>query len=426
MKVLTEPRRVYNFLRRQLKAPWARFATLPDPRDRRGQRWGVVPIVRTVFAAILAGFKTLRDVEKQSRTLALPGFAPLRRRLPDTTVYDLLPRLDPSALLQTLRAQVRTLWRSKLLFPVGLPCGVVAIDGKSLGALDHDAAGWGQRQTRDHDGSPYWLVRVLRAVLTSSVGKTALWQMPIPPQTNEMGCFVAMFDALRAQYDVLFDIVTVDAGMTSKAHAAYVQAAGKGYVMAVKEGQTELLRELRRVLLPQTDCAPLAHSEWERQKGHSVQRRLYRSLDVAGLPEWESLRQAWLVRTVHRTDDGRETHEDRFFITNVHIGRLAPSQSLRVVREHWSIENDCNWTQDLMLSEDDTPMCTAGTATQSLGLLRLLTYNLHQLARRKHLRPPSKTPKDDDDDGPQLPWRDVLRAFDHALTQKDARPAPVT
>jgi len=36
------------------------------------------------------------------------------------------------------QAQVRAAWRSKSLTPVGLPCGVVAIDGKGLGALEHD------------------------------------------------------------------------------------------------------------------------------------------------------------------------------------------------------------------------------------------------------------------------------------------------
>lgn len=39
MNVLSLPQRVYNLLRRQLKAPWVRFAELPDPRDRRGWRW---------------------------------------------------------------------------------------------------------------------------------------------------------------------------------------------------------------------------------------------------------------------------------------------------------------------------------------------------------------------------------------------------
>lgn len=425
MKVLPRAGRVYHFLRRQLKAPWARFAAVTDPRDRRGRRWSLLPMMHTVLAGVLAGIRTLRELEAQSLDLQLPGFAPLRRRLPDTTVYELLGRLAPDELLKTLVAQVRTLWRSKLLAPVGLPCGVVAIDGKSLGALDHDADRWGQRHTRDHDGSPYWLVRALRAVLTSAVGKPALWQLPIPPHTNEMGCFVAMFDALRQAYDALFEVITVDSGMTCKAHAAYVHAAGKGYVMAVKDNQPELLRELVRVLVPQTDLASLAHSDWERLKGHSVQRRLYRTVELAGLPGWESLRQGWLVRAVHRADDGREQHEDRFFLSNVPVGRLSPSQILRVVREHWSIENDCNWTLDMVLAEDDLPMCTQGTATLTLGVLRLLAYNLLQLARRKHLRP---RPSEPGCDGPQLSWREVLRAFDHALTRtwKEERLSPVT
>ena len=122
--------------------------------------------------------KTLRQLEAQSLDLQMPGFSPLHRRLPDTTVYELLGRLAPDELLGTLVAQVRTLWRSKLLAPLGLPCGVIAIDGKSLGALDHDADGWGQRHARDHDGSPYWLVRALRAVLTSSVGRPRCGSFP--------------------------------------------------------------------------------------------------------------------------------------------------------------------------------------------------------------------------------------------------------
>lgn len=183
----------------------------------------------------MAGEKTLRAIEDRSRELALPGFSPLRRRPPDTTIYDLLPRLDVPSLLGTLLAQVKTLWRQEQLVPVGLPCGVVAIDGKSLGSPEHHADGWGQRNVRSHDGSPYWLVRALRAVLTSPLGKTALWQHAIPADTNEMGCLFAMFDALRSHYDALFDIVTVDAGMTSQAHTAHVHAVGKGYVMAVKE-----------------------------------------------------------------------------------------------------------------------------------------------------------------------------------------------
>lgn len=405
MKILPMPVRVYRFLRRHLRASWAQFPTVPDPRDPRGVRWPLQQVLRTVLASLLSGYHTLRDLEVHSPQLQLPGGLPLPRRLPDTTVYDLLPRLDPETLRQTLVQQVHSLWRKKRLSPVGLPCGVAAIDGKAVGTLNHHAAGWGQKHHRDHDGSPYWLVRVLRAVLTSSAGKTALEQRPIPADTNEMGCFAQMLDLLLKDFGALIEIFTVDAGMTCKEHAARVHAAHKGYVMAVKGNQPELWRELERLLQPLLLKAPLAHSPWEPSKGHKVRRQLYRTVELAGYPGWESVRQGWLVRAEHQWAEGRHQVEDRYFITNVTVGRLTPAQILTVVRGPWGIENDSNWTLDQIYREDDTPLCTQETATLSLGVLRLIAYNLQQLARRRHLSPKPKPQIQ----GPQLvPWRQVL------------------
>ena len=79
--------------------------------------------------------------------------------------------------------------------PLGLPCGVIAIDGKSLGAPRPRRRRWGQRHTRDHDGSPYWFCAGAASGADLVGGKAGAGQLPIPPHTNEMGCFVAMFDA---------------------------------------------------------------------------------------------------------------------------------------------------------------------------------------------------------------------------------------
>ncbi len=70
-------------------------------------------------------------------------------------------------------------------------------------------------------------------------------------------------------------------------------------------------------------------------------------------------------------------------------------------------------------------MCRQGTASLTLGSLRLLADNLLHLARRKHLRP--RLPETGCD-RPQLSWREVLPAFGHALTRtcKDERLSPVT
>ncbi len=115
--------------------------------------------------------------------------------------------------------------------------------------------------------------------------------------------------------------------MTCKAHAA-----GKGYVMAVKEGQPKLVR------------ARTATGNGTRGTACSVQRRLYRAVELAGLPGWESLRQGGAsarcasLRRRTRAARGPLLHQ------HVPVGRLSPAQILRVVREHWSIESDCNWT----------------------------------------------------------------------------------
>ena len=346
MKLLPIGGRVYHFLRRQLKAPWARFATVTDPRDRRGQRWSLLPMMHDL-GGILAGVKTLRQLEAQSLDLQMPGFSPLHRRLPDTTVYELLGRLAPDELLGTLVAQVRTLWRSKLLAPLGLPCGVIAIDGKSLGALDHDADGWGQRHTRDHDGSPYWLVRALRAVLTSSVGRPALWQLPIPPHTNEMGCFVAMFDALRTSYDALFEIITVDAGMTSKRARGVCAGGGQG----LRHGRQGRSARAAAGASARADAAD-GSGPCSTQRLGAAQGDTACSVDCTAPSSWQGCpagsrcaRGGWSAPRIAPTTAPSSTRTATSSAT-CPLGRLSPSQILGVVRGHWGSKTTATgrWT----------------------------------------------------------------------------------
>ena len=93
----------------------------------------------------------------------------------------------------------------------------------------------------------------------------------------------------------------------------------------------------------------------------------------------------------HRADDGTE-HEDRSSsATCARWEAVSVADSGCRVRGHWG-------SKRLQLDaghgapRDDTPMCTQGSATLTLGVLRLLAYNLLQLARRKHLRPQAPSP----------------------------------
>jgi hypothetical protein len=308
------------------------------------------------------------------------------RRVPDTTLWDVLPQLDVAELRAKLHAQIYGAWRSKTLAPVDLPCGVVAIDGKGLGALEHDADGAAQKNQRSHDGTPYWLARSLRAVLTSAEARPCLDQLPIAARSNEMGSFAAFFAELLRVYGAgdLFEIVTVDAGLTSRANADLVAAANKGYVMALKGPQPELLAEAERLL--RLRRTPDAETDWEPYQGAKVRRRFFRTAEIAGYHDWQHLRQAWLVETTVIDGDGTTEIDRRYFLTNLPCGRLTPAQCLLLVRRHWGIENDCFWTLDVQWREDALPWCTQGRAVEVLSWLRLMAYNLLQLARRTHLR----------------------------------------
>ncbi len=234
--------------------------------------------------------------------------------------------------------------RRKALRPVDLPLGVVAIDGKSVWTGDEKVNDFCQRSHKE-GGMPYWHFRVLRAALVSAAAPVCIDQAPIPAETNDMGAFPDFFSALRREYSrsQLFEVVTMDAGFCSEQNARLVDEAGYGYVIGLKGNQPELLTEARRVLLPLAEeTPPEATSSWERVKGHDVQRRFWRTREMAKWLDWSHLRQVWLIRTVRRGDRHEETVvEDRFFVTNLTIGRLNPGQCLTVVRRHWRIENDC-------------------------------------------------------------------------------------
>lgn len=428
MDLQASDRRVQKILDRHLKSPAWQWQDISDPRGKRGQRRDLKELLNTLFVGMLANCASLRDVELLSAEMGAMGRQYVSQRVPDTTIWDLLSgqrrqRNKKSAapgqmvkrplvakeFRQQLRRQVRALWRSKCLEPQQLPCGVVSVDGKGLGALEHDADGTAQKGHRN-DGSPYWLARVLRAALVSAPSAPLLDQLPIGAKTNEMGMFIEFFDALCKAYDPLFEIVTTDAGMTSKANAEHVHMANKGYVMALKDNQPELMvqaKRLSRALLRRLPCIETS----ERYRGKTVRRRLYRSAEIAGYHGWQHLRQLWLVEQVTDDDNGGQLKEQRFFLTNLHTGRLSSAQILTLIRSHWRIEDDCFWSLDVQWKEDDLPWCTVGPAVEILGLMRMMAYNLVQLARTRSLRPRGLNAKS----WPVPAWRSVFRWIQQAL-----------
>ena len=373
------PRRIKRFLQRvQLLDQLT--ALLHDPRRRKGKRWGFAYLLDVFLTAAILQTPSMKGVERASEQMAI--------KVPDSTLAYTFERIDPRPARSALRAQVRAMLRSKTLRPVGLPLGVLAVDGKTVWTGDHR----GDSRCQLQDG--VWNLRAMRAVLTSAASRPCIDQDFIPPQTNEMGHFPTFWRALVQawKHTELFSAVTLDAGYTSQANAALIDGDGYGYVMRVNASQPTLRAELERMLRPRVG-QPDAVSNWERRNGRSVQRRLLRTDAIAGWEGWAHVRQGWLVQTVTLDDAGREqVTMERWFVTNMPWGLLSGSQILWVVRGHWGIENDCNWTLDVVWQEDGTAWASNAAAApdrhplQLLSWLRLLAFNVVGWLRGVRLR----------------------------------------
>lgn len=377
-----------NFLRRMLRKPawdFNRFVT--DPRQEKGRRWPC----QTLMRALLWGFLTNRGSLRAVETMTECGFD---ARIPDSTLYDFVGKFSADAveeLRRQLHAQTRTDWRSKALAPRGLPCGVAAVDNKTLWTGPVAAAHDPHAQVVHPPGrAAYAQLRVVRTVLLSAAANPAIDQVVIRAETNECGMFPEVFRGLEASYAALIEIYSMDAGFCSEANGRLIAQAHKGYIFGLKGNQPELLNEAKRLLGAQTQ--PVLSSPWEPYQGTQLRYHLYRTTEMEAYLGWSHLKQVWRVEKEIRKGKMHPIEcENRYYVTNLHLGRLKAEQILSVVRSHWAIENNCNWTVDVVWDEDTKTWCGQGLGIQVLGLLRLMAYNLVSMLRCRYLRKRDET-----------------------------------
>jgi len=163
----------------------ARLDDVPDPRDRRGGRWSLPQLLTALLAGLMSGCKNLTEVERLTEDMSprARSWLRLERRVPDTTLRDVLCRLSSTTLLPCLYGVVDAASRRKALSPDELPFGVLALDGK--GTMLPSCDDWhAQRQSVFPLRG---LVRSVTATLASSRARPCVDMTSIPAHTNEMG-----------------------------------------------------------------------------------------------------------------------------------------------------------------------------------------------------------------------------------------------
>jgi len=329
---------------------------VPDPRDRRGIRYPLVPVLAIAVCAMLAGARSYAAIAEWAADapprlrarLGLPG------AVPDlATIWRVLTAVDPAALDAAVGAWVAAQLAGRRRPGTRV---VVAVDGKTV------------RGARTADGAaPH-----LRACLDHGTG-VVLAQVAVDGKTNE----ITMFTSLLGQAgDLREALVTADALHAQREHATWLAERGAHYLVTVKGNQPGLLRQLRSLPWKQV---PAGHVQDGRGHGR-IERRIVKAVTVAaGIAFPHAAQAIQVTRKSRRPGSRRWRTETSYAITSLPAAQARPGQLAAWIRGHWKIENQLHWVRDVTFGEDASTART-GTGPHVMAALRNLVISILRLA----------------------------------------------
>ncbi len=397
-----------RWTRRMIGLLKARLAKLglddvDDPRCRHG-RWSLEAVLRAVIVGMIAGAKSLRDLESLTdemsvaarRALRLPG------RLPDTTARDLLVRVSPQQLQSVLARQVLAAHRRRALSPEAAPWGVLSVDGK-----DTTIRAWDEKFAQKQGKLGH--LRTMTSTLVSSGARVCAGASPIPPPTNEMGHYQTAIQELLDNYtdDDLFRVLMYDSGGCSEANARWTRSKHLHYVMVLNDGQPTLYQEARRVL------GSLSEGQGDIVETKDARYTLWRTTKLKGWLNWDHLTCVIRIRREALSSKGAVTQTgERYFITSLRSEALDTAGWAALLRARWGVENNTHHILDTVFDEDDkTWINTDPQGALNILLLRRIALNMLTIFRGRTLRTESTR---------NTPWADLIRRTYNALISATA------
>jgi predicted transposase YbfD/YdcC len=365
-----------------------RLAVVPDPRDPRGVRHELAPMLAMAVAAVLSGARSFYAVgqwvagagQKTLRTLgarrdpvtgryAGPDEATLRRVCQDidADAVDLAVgrwlagrlRRRAAARARVGRRPTRDARRRKAAGQRRTRRGGytptrpgLAVDAKTV-----RGARTGQ-STAPH---------LLAAVTHEGI---VLGQQQITAKTNE----IPAFQPLLTPLDLAGWVVTAHALHTQRAHARFLrEVKDADFVLPVLENQPGLFDQLDRLDWKQV---PVSARTEQRHRGRHEVRTIQVMPAPVGL-RFPYVAQVFLIER-KTTRKGRTAYQAVLYVTSLTTQQATPADLLAYVRAHWTVENKAHWVRDVTYAEDASQVRT-GNAPRVMATFRNLAISLLRL-----------------------------------------------
>jgi predicted transposase YbfD/YdcC len=320
------------------------FSKLPDPRANNA----VHDLTEILFIALLAtlcGAQTCCDIALFAKTkeALLRTVLVLAHGVPSHDTFSRVFRmLDPQAFEKAFRRFMRAFAEATE--------GVVALDGKAL------------RRAYEHGKSHMPPIMV---TAWSAQTRMALANV-LAAGNNEAAAALELVGLLTLKGCV----VTADALHCHRAMAQAIVERDGDYALAVKDNRPALLRDAKAAVAAATrKGASATVSTDDRHGRHETRVAVVAPAgDMAERHGFPGLRAVAQIKSKRSPDNVVE----RYFLLSRHY---RPPELLRIVRQHWSIENGLHWPLDVLLDED-LARSRKDNAPANLAVLRRLALNI--------------------------------------------------
>ena len=348
------------------------FATLPDARVRGRVLYSLPEVLLIALCAMVSDCEDFTDMGHfaQSQLAWLRQFMPLRNGAPSHDVFrNVFLALQPDALLEIME-----LWVGEL------DGKQVTIDGKvSRGAKDGVTG-----------KSSLHILRAWVSDAGLSVGHEVCAE-----KSNELEAL----PCLLAKLQLHGAVVTIDAMGGHPDIARQIQDKGADYILALKANEKEAHQDVIAHFEMQRTTATTeeVHDKgaWvqgsevstscEQNRGRYEQREVVVSRELDWWPKswkWAGLQSVICVRreTMRQRHAAEEpTVETHYYLSSL---KVSAAELGRLIRNHWSVENQCHHLLDVTYHEDHCQVRDKAAA-HNLTLMRELSAKVLRCSKVK-------------------------------------------
>lgn len=335
------------------------FKDLPDHRQCAKVMYPLDEVLLLCLLAVLAGAETITDIARfgDKKLHVLRRFRPFREGTPaHDHLGDILASLDAEQFQACFVAWVASL--------IGVPQGVVAIDGKT------------SRRSKGANGA----IHMVSAFAARQ--RLVLGQVKVADKANEILAIPKLLDMLAIEGA----IVTIDAMGCQRAITRKIVDKKADYVLALKGNQGTLREDVELFAAEQKakdfkDATVTRDKTVDGDHGRIETRAVTVIHDVAWLQkrhQWPGLKGVVMVDS-RRELGGKIEHETRFYITSLSV---PASQMGPLVRDHWAVENSLHWVMDMVFRDDECRLRT-NHAPANFATLKHIALNLIRRAKSK-------------------------------------------